>query len=52
MADRAVHPPFETVGETASEIDSTTTAHTELHLLHKSLMCIAWSTRRKTSPPV
>jgi hypothetical protein len=28
--DRAVHPLFETVGETASEIDSTTTAHTEL----------------------
>jgi hypothetical protein len=28
--DRAVHPPFETVGETDSEIDSTTTAHTEL----------------------
>jgi hypothetical protein len=28
--DRAVHPPFETVGETASENDSTTTAHTVL----------------------
>jgi len=28
--DRAVHPQFETMGETASEIDSTTTAHTEL----------------------
>jgi len=28
--DRAVHPPFEIVGEIASEIDSTTTAHTEL----------------------
>jgi hypothetical protein len=28
--DRAVHPPFETVGETASEIDSTTDAHSEL----------------------
>jgi hypothetical protein len=28
--DRAVHPLFETVGETASEVDSTTTAHTEL----------------------
>jgi hypothetical protein len=27
--DRAVHPPFETIGETASEIDSTTDEHTE-----------------------
>jgi hypothetical protein len=30
MTERAVHPPFETVGETASEIDSTTDAHSEL----------------------
>jgi hypothetical protein len=29
-AYRAVHPPIETMGETASAIDSTTTAHTEL----------------------
>jgi hypothetical protein len=29
-SDRAVQPLFGTVGETASEIDSTTTAHTEL----------------------
>jgi hypothetical protein len=50
--DRAVHPPFETVGETASEIDSTTTAHTGLPPHHKSLRCIAWSTRRKTPTPV
>jgi hypothetical protein len=50
--DRAVHPPFETVGETASEIDLTTDAHTELPSHLKSLKCIARSTRRKTSTPV
>jgi hypothetical protein len=52
MTDRAVHLQFETMGETASEIDSTTTAHTELPPHHKSLKCIAWSTRRKTPTPV